>query len=131
MKTDTFCPCCGIPVFGSEAEYVDEWGKCHGCEDAIEDYVDRCTSMAAKKVFGKKIRRKRNITKEKKKILDFVVELEALSRKYKVAIYGCGCCGSPWIQSLEKDELLPDYGYHIGDEDGEGDSLLRWENKVV
>lgn len=30
---------------------------------------------------------------------DFVVELEALTKKYGVRIGGCGCCDSPWLSA--------------------------------
>lgn len=31
----------------------------------------------------------------------FLKELDNLSRKYKIAIGGCGCCGSPYLCNLE------------------------------
>ncbi len=31
-------------------------------------------------------------------IREFVLELENLTRKYGVAVGGCGCCGSPWVE---------------------------------
>ena len=38
----------------------------------------------------------------------FLAELSTLSRKYKIYIGGCGCCGSPWIARLDED-----LQYHI------------------
>jgi len=34
-------------------------------------------------------------------IRQFLVELKALTEKYKVVIGGCGCCGSPYLYSME------------------------------
>ena len=34
----------------------------------------------------------------------FMSELQALTKKYKIAIDGCGCCGSPFLTPLESDE---------------------------
>jgi hypothetical protein len=31
----------------------------------------------------------------------FLKELSALSRRYKIKIGGCGCCGSPWLADVE------------------------------
>lgn len=41
----------------------------------------------------------------------FLMELEALSRKYKIQISGCGCCGSPSLFDLQEKELAPEAGY--------------------
>lgn len=57
---------------------------------------------------------------------NFIIELEALSRKYKLQISGCGCCSSPSIDPLEEDELHPRAGYVV---DAPGDSSagdLTW-----
>ena len=32
----------------------------------------------------------------------FLLELTALTEKYKIEIWGCGCCGSPALRPLEK-----------------------------
>lgn len=40
---------------------------------------------------------------------DFLRELSALSRKHNIAIGGCGCCSSPWIEPLAN--LDPDGHY--------------------
>jgi len=39
-----------------------------------------------------------------KKREDFIKELEALFRKYRMTIGACGCCNSPWIVEAENDE---------------------------
>ena len=41
----------------------------------------------------------------------FMAELELLSRKYRIKIAGCGCCGSPYLMPLKKKEMHPDAGY--------------------
>lgn len=41
---------------------------------------------------------------------EFLAELSKLSNKYKVAIAGCGCCGSPYLQDVTF------IGQYIGDE---------------
>lgn len=42
---------------------------------------------------------------------EFIRELEQLSRKYKLKVWGCGCCGSPALHELEEREMLEDSGY--------------------
>lgn len=32
---------------------------------------------------------------------EFLKELTALTKKYKIEIWGCGCCGSPGLSSFE------------------------------
>ncbi len=43
----------------------------------------------------------------------FILDLEALTRKYGLAVAGCGCCGSPWLESVKKD-APPEAGYISG-----------------
>ena len=38
---------------------------------------------------------------QKDQIAAFLQELTELTRKHKVAIAGCGCCGSPFLDSTE------------------------------
>lgn len=42
-----------------------------------------------------------------KKIKAFLKELTELSIKHNLVIGGCGCCGSPWITSM--DGCLTDF----------------------
>lgn len=34
---------------------------------------------------------------------NFLKELAELTKKYNIAIRGCGCCGSPYIDDFEKE----------------------------
>ena len=36
---------------------------------------------------------------------NFLQELTAISRKYRLAVDGCGCCGSPFLVELPEDCL--------------------------
>ena len=37
------------------------------------------------------------------KLDKFLEELSALTKKYGIEIGGCGCCGSPWVTSDDRD----------------------------
>ena len=39
---------------------------------------------------------------EKQRIQEFLAELTALTYKYGLHIYGCGCCGSPGVADVEE-----------------------------
>ena len=62
-------------------------------------------------------------------ISEFIAALEALTRQHGVAIGGCGCCGSPWLQGCAD---LGDVTYrgsiyrggYIAS--GDGDEGLQW-----
>ena len=46
--------------------------------------------------------------------VNFLRELTALTRRYGIAIGGCGCCGSPWLD--DKVDVSSDWsGYAIDD----------------
>jgi len=45
-------------------------------------------------------------------VQEYLSELSALTKKYGIAIHGCGCCGSPIIYGLKNSPNLPHgYGY--------------------
>lgn len=46
----------------------------------------------------------------------FLTELTELSRKYKIIVSGCGCCGSPYLMKADTQ------GQYIADDDDD----LRW-----
>lgn len=52
---------------------------------------------------------------------EFLRELSALTRKHKITIGGCGCCGSPFLDSLKDGD--GDGKYMIRDNEN-----LRWKS---
>jgi hypothetical protein len=52
----------------------------------------------------------------------FIKELEQLSRKYKIVVSGCGCCGSPYLYPLKLEASHDDAGYAYEDQ-------LMWISK--
>ena len=54
---------------------------------------------------------------------NFIKELTALSKKYKVIIGGCGCCGSPYVSAcdIDKDKFVNEAGYSY-------DDYLDWQS---
>jgi Fe-S oxidoreductase len=57
---------------------------------------------------------------------DFIRELETLTRKYGITIGGCGCCGSPFLDTLKEAEAVPEAGYAIDLVNDEPGDELRW-----
>lgn len=54
--------------------------------------------------------------KEKMNIMDaqkrkFLIGLEKLSRETGVIIAGCGCCGSPWLDTIDPQTEFEEAGY--------------------
>lgn len=41
----------------------------------------------------------------------FLIELEALTRKYQLAVAGCGCCDSPRLDELDDSQFDERAGY--------------------
>ena len=41
----------------------------------------------------------------------FLLELTDLTRKYGIAIAGCGCCGSPYLHRVKTTDPRAGYGY--------------------
>ena len=44
---------------------------------------------------------------EREIIEEFLQELTKLSKKYKIYINGCGCCGSPYLTEKEPEVISP------------------------
>jgi hypothetical protein len=59
----------------------------------------------------------------------FLKELTQLSRKHKIAIGGCGCCGSPFLSKIEEKEIAGAYATSDDFNNGSFDQL-RWETNV-
>lgn len=60
------------------------------------------------------------------RVRKFLKELSELSLKYKITIGGCGCCGSPWINT---NENLKNGGkYKVSSEDVNGSDLMWVSN---
>lgn len=52
---------------------------------------------------------------------EFLKDLNKLSRKHKIIIGGCGCCGSPALMPMSKN------GKYSADIDGGYPENLSWE----
>lgn len=44
-------------------------------------------------------------------VRQFLVDLTALTKKYGLAIGGCGCCGSPWLEPIDVSNEKSGYIY--------------------
>lgn len=55
----------------------------------------------------------------------FLSDLEWLTRKHGVMIFGCGCCGSPSLVELDEEQLVPEAGYS-GDAQRLGGRDFAW-----
>jgi hypothetical protein len=42
---------------------------------------------------------------------EFIKKLEKLTRETGIAVGGCGCCGSPWITTVDITSDESGYGY--------------------
>lgn len=65
-------------------------------------------------------------------VVAFLEELTELTKKYRVAIAGCGCCGSPYLTSV--DEVHEGCVYEVSPEcqsDGSGPEALNWSIKGI
>ncbi len=69
-------------------------------------------------------------TKElEEKFLEFMEELTKISNKYGFGIWGCGCCGSPFIVKLKPNKEYV-YDYYVGKyEDGISITEVLIKNK--
>lgn len=58
------------------------------------------------------------------RVRDFIVGLEELSRKHGVYVGGCGCCGSPYVQT--EDNVYPPEAGYMASGDGNAVEDLKW-----
>ena len=58
----------------------------------------------------------------------FLKDLEELTRKHKIVIWGCGCCGSPGLIPLQDTETGPNFRYVV-DPDEEDPVCLKWTDE--
>jgi hypothetical protein len=56
----------------------------------------------------------------KEQYIAFLLELSELTRKYGIAVNGCGCCSSPYLQSVEVGDIRS--GYYMDSDNGD----LKW-----
>ena len=54
----------------------------------------------------------------------FLLELKELTRRHRIAIVGCGCCGSPSLEEIEENDFSSDDGYGTN-----GISDIAWISK--
>jgi hypothetical protein len=62
----------------------------------------------------------------------FISELNKLSRQYGIKIGGCGCCGSPHLSMIPKEETVEGFRYITEDSWGSPTdefTSLRWTNE--
>lgn len=46
---------------------------------------------------------------------DFLTKLTELTRETGIVIHGCGCCGSPWVDSVEITSDQSGYVFNSGE----------------
>ena len=46
--------------------------------------------------------------------IEFLSKLEALYVEYDMSIGGCGCCGSPWLETVKNEYLGDDVNFKNG-----------------
>lgn len=65
--------------------------------------------------------------------IEFLKELDKLSRKYKIAVGGCGCCSSPFLEKIKPEENHLSAGYVYVDqlEWVTQDDFLKWNESYT
>jgi hypothetical protein len=58
----------------------------------------------------------------------FLEELNQLTRKHGIHIWGCGCCHSPLLERLSQDKTTPNHQYRISEIEEE-DGPIEWADK--
>lgn len=48
------------------------------------------------------------------KLEKFLLDLSSLTIKYGIVIAGCGCCGSPYLKSLEEGQYASSFDSDLG-----------------
>jgi hypothetical protein len=55
------------------------------------------------------------------RVVSFLKDLDELTRKHQIIIQGCGCCGSPYLSSLDYNGK-----YQVKSSDDEEFECLEW-----
>lgn len=63
---------------------------------------------------------------ESRKIM-FLKELTALSLKHGLLIFGCGCCNSPSLSVLDKQDV----GEYVLNPGSAGEPEIEWKERIV
>ena len=56
----------------------------------------------------------------------YIKDFLTLCRKHRIYIQGCGCCGSPWLEDMEDNEMDGVYNLDLGKEPGAMPPFDRW-----
>jgi len=61
---------------------------------------------------------------------EFLIGLEALTRKTGLELCGCGCCGSPYLTPLKEKNFNPTDGYSVTP-NGDYADCVEWGRRYI